>query len=207
MGFWKNTKNQWVTSKIWQRSGVSWPVLWKFLENHGSGSKPVPLRATGWSGFCNTWTFPAGSFLGKERKNCLLHWYEPLNRGLYGYVEVSFASEFSLVYLVTGQQYCVLAEVCEWVFCSTGQEALVCLSIWQWWATTNWCLSAGFYWTWFNIFISLVEFSVQHCCVCLLSNCHPFTSYSPHLQTLAKFYWFLGLDWSPSFLRTPNVRS
>jgi hypothetical protein len=27
------------------------------------------------------------------------------------------------------------------------------------------------------------------------------------LQTLAKFYWFLGLDWSPSFLGTPNVRS
>ncbi len=103
--------------------------------------------------------------------NCLLHWYEPLNMGLYGYVEVSSASEFSFVYLVIGQQYCVLAEVCKWVFCSTGQETLVCLSIWQWWATTNWCLLAGFYWTWFNIFISFVKFYVQHCCVCLLSNC------------------------------------
>jgi hypothetical protein len=158
-----------ITSGFPQRSDVSWPVLWKFLENHGSGWKLVPLRFTGQSGFCNTWTFPAGSFLGKERKNSLLHWYEPLDRGLYGYVEVSFASEFSLVYLVTGQQYCVLAEVCKWIFCSTGQEALVCLSIWQWWATTNWCLSVGFYWTWFNIFISLVKFFVQHCCVYFLS--------------------------------------
>jgi hypothetical protein len=156
------------TSGFPQRSGVSWPVLWKFLENYGCGWNLVALRTTGQSRFCNIWTFPVGSFLGKERKNCLLHWYEPLDRGLYGYVEVSSVSEFSLIYLVTRQQYCVLAEVCKWVFCSMGQEALVCLSIWQWWAITNWCLSASFYWTWFNIFISLVKFFVQHCCVCLL---------------------------------------
>jgi hypothetical protein len=117
-------------------------------------------------------------------------------RGLLSTIDAVYVSSAPSA---SWQQYCVLAEVCEWVFCSTGQEALVCLSIWQWWATTNWCLSAGFYWTWFNIFISLVEFSEQHCCVCVLSNCHPFTSYSPRLQTLAKFYRFLGLV--PKFFR------